>query len=168
MRFDHVGVATRDAADLADLFDGLLDAPVAHEETFDGMSVVFLELDDSGYFELLEPTAGGAIASYLDREDRESTTSRSRPTTSRPRSAAPAISGSTSSTRPRRGVGPRGRVPPPALDGRCARGVRRTLKGAYIRDGDRFNRTAGRPPTVFRDLSRPIRTGMPTYPGDPT
>jgi len=68
MRFDHVGVATRDAADLADLFDGLLDAPVAHEETFDGMSVVFLELDDGGYFELLEPTAGGAIAGYLDRE----------------------------------------------------------------------------------------------------
>ena len=68
MRFDHVGVATRDATDLAALFDGLLDAPVAHEETFDGMSVVFLELDDGGYFELLEPTAGGAIAGYLDRE----------------------------------------------------------------------------------------------------
>jgi methylmalonyl-CoA/ethylmalonyl-CoA epimerase len=68
MRFDHVGVATRDATDLAALFDGLLDAPVAHEETFDGMSVVFLALDDGGYFELLEPTAGGAIADYLDRE----------------------------------------------------------------------------------------------------
>ncbi|MFC7186393.1 methylmalonyl-CoA epimerase [Halorubrum yunnanense] len=68
MRFDHVGVATRDAADLADLFDGLLDAPVAHEETFDGMGVVFLELDDGGYFELLEPDDGGAIADYLDRE----------------------------------------------------------------------------------------------------
>ncbi|MFC7324230.1 methylmalonyl-CoA epimerase [Halorubrum rutilum] len=68
MRFDHVGVAARDAADLADLFDGLLDAPVAHEETFDGMAVVFLELDDGGYFELLEPVDGGAIADYLDRE----------------------------------------------------------------------------------------------------
>jgi len=68
MRFDHVGVATRDAADLADLFDGLLDAPVAHEEMFDGMSVVFPEPDDGGYFELLELTAGGAIAGYLDRE----------------------------------------------------------------------------------------------------
>jgi methylmalonyl-CoA/ethylmalonyl-CoA epimerase len=68
MRFDHVGVATDDAADLADLFDGLLDAPIAHEETFDGMEVVFLELDGGGYFELLEPTAGGAIADYLDRE----------------------------------------------------------------------------------------------------
>jgi len=68
MRFDHVGVATRDAADLADLFDGLLDAPIAHEETFDGMDVVFLELDGGGYFELLEPAAGGAIADFLDRE----------------------------------------------------------------------------------------------------
>ncbi len=68
MRFDHVGVATRDAADLANLFDGLLDAPVAHEETFDGMDVVFLELDDGGYFELLAPAEGGAIADYLDRE----------------------------------------------------------------------------------------------------
>ena len=68
MRFDHVGVATRDAADLADLFDGLLDAPVAHEETFDGMTVVFLDLDGGGYFELLEPAEDGAIADYLDRE----------------------------------------------------------------------------------------------------
>ena len=68
MRFDHVGVATRDAADLADLFDGLLEAPIAHEETFDGMDVVFLELDDGGYFELLEPTDDGPIADYLDRE----------------------------------------------------------------------------------------------------
>ena len=68
MRFDHVGVATRDAADLADLFEGLLDAPVAREETFDGMAVVFLELDGGGYFELLEPDEDGAIADYLDRE----------------------------------------------------------------------------------------------------
>ena len=68
MRFDHVGVATRDATALADLFGGLCDAPVAHEETFDRMRVVFLELDDGGYFELLEPDAGGTIADYLDRE----------------------------------------------------------------------------------------------------
>ena len=68
MRFDHVGVATRDATALADLFGGLLDAPVAHEETFDGMRIVFLELDGGGYFELLEPDAGGTIADYLDRE----------------------------------------------------------------------------------------------------
>ncbi|GAB3416054.1 methylmalonyl-CoA epimerase [Haloparvum alkalitolerans] len=68
MEFDHVGVATDDAAALANLFDDLLDAPVAHEETFDGMRVVFLELDGGGYFELLEPREGGAIADYLDRE----------------------------------------------------------------------------------------------------
>ena len=66
MEFDHVGVATDDAAALANLFDDLLNAPVAHEETFDGMRVVFLELDDGGYFELLEPREGGAIANYLD------------------------------------------------------------------------------------------------------
>ena len=68
MRFDHVGVATREAAGLADLFTGLLDAPVVHEETFDGMCVIFLELDDGSYFELLEPRDGGTIADYLDRE----------------------------------------------------------------------------------------------------
>ena len=68
MRFDHAGVATRGAADLAGLFADLLAAPVAHEETFDGMAVVFLELDEGGYIELLEPTEGGPIAEYLDRE----------------------------------------------------------------------------------------------------
>ncbi|MBP1923035.1 methylmalonyl-CoA/ethylmalonyl-CoA epimerase [Halorubrum alkaliphilum] len=67
MRFDHAGVATRDAADLAELFADLLDAPVAHEETFDGMRVVFLELG-GGYIELLEPTEGGPIADYLTRD----------------------------------------------------------------------------------------------------
>lgn len=67
MEFDHVGVATDDAAALANLFDDLLDAPLAHEETFDGMRVVFLELDGGGYFELLEPREGGAIANYLDK-----------------------------------------------------------------------------------------------------
>ena len=68
MRFDHVGVATRDAAALAGLFGDLLGAPVAHEETFDGMRIVLLELDDGGYLELLEPEACGTIADYLDRE----------------------------------------------------------------------------------------------------
>ena len=66
MRFHHVGVATEDAAGLADLYAGLFGAPVAHEETFDGMRVVFLELDEGGYFELLEPREGGTIARYLD------------------------------------------------------------------------------------------------------
>ncbi len=66
MRFDHVGVAARDAAALADLFDDLLDAPVAHEERFGDLRVVFLELDDGGYLELLEPADDGTIARYLD------------------------------------------------------------------------------------------------------
>jgi methylmalonyl-CoA/ethylmalonyl-CoA epimerase len=66
MEFDHVGVATDDAADLADRFTELLGAPVVHREVFDGMTVVFLDLG-GGYFELLEPRDDGTIARYLDR-----------------------------------------------------------------------------------------------------
>lgn len=65
MEFDHVGVATDDAAGLAELYAELFETPIAHEETFDGMHVVFLDMGD-GYFELLEPSGEGAIASYLD------------------------------------------------------------------------------------------------------
>jgi methylmalonyl-CoA/ethylmalonyl-CoA epimerase len=66
MHFDHAGIATDDAAALAEQYEALLETPVAHEETFDGMQVVFLDLGD-GYFELLEPlTDEGAIARYLD------------------------------------------------------------------------------------------------------
>jgi methylmalonyl-CoA/ethylmalonyl-CoA epimerase len=69
MHVDHVGVATDDAAALADLYTELFDAPIAHEETFDGLRVVFLDLDESGYFELLEPVEDGTtIGRYLDRE----------------------------------------------------------------------------------------------------
>jgi len=68
MRFDHVGVATRDAAAMANLFGALLDAPIAHRETFDGLDVTFLDLGN-GYLELLEPIDDeGPIPSYLDRE----------------------------------------------------------------------------------------------------
>jgi len=63
--FDHLGVATRDAAALADLFGSLLGAPVAHEEHFDGLAVVFLAVGD-GYLELLEPHEGGAVERFLD------------------------------------------------------------------------------------------------------
>lgn len=68
MEFDHAGIATDDADWLAALFEDLLDAPIVHEEEFDGLEVVFLDLGN-GYFELLEPTAEaeGAIARYLDR-----------------------------------------------------------------------------------------------------
>jgi methylmalonyl-CoA/ethylmalonyl-CoA epimerase len=68
MRFDHAGVATDDATALAELYASAFDAPVAHEETFDGLSVTFLDLGN-GYFELLEPLpeSEGAIPRYLDR-----------------------------------------------------------------------------------------------------
>ncbi|MFB6123397.1 MAG: methylmalonyl-CoA epimerase [Haloferacaceae archaeon] len=66
MHFDHAGIATDDADGLASLFGDLFDLPVAHEEEFEGMTVVFLDVGD-GYFELLEPGDDGAIARYLDR-----------------------------------------------------------------------------------------------------
>ncbi|WP_336023862.1 methylmalonyl-CoA epimerase [Halobellus salinisoli] len=66
MAFDHLGIATTDGASLAATFEALFDAPVVHEETFDGMAVRFLQLD-GGYFELLEPEDGGTIARFLDR-----------------------------------------------------------------------------------------------------
>ncbi|WP_435064752.1 methylmalonyl-CoA epimerase [Halobaculum sp. EA56] len=67
MHVDHAGVATDDAAGLAALYTDLLDCEVAHEEEFDGMAVVFLDVGGS-YLELLEPLDGeGAIADYLDR-----------------------------------------------------------------------------------------------------
>ena len=68
MRFDHAGIATDDADALAELYTDLFDTPIVHEETFNGMAVVFLDCED-GYFELLEPLDGdGAIARYLDRD----------------------------------------------------------------------------------------------------
>lgn len=69
MHVDHVGVATDDAAALADRYSELFDAPIAHEETFDGLRVVFLALDGDGYFELLEPVEDGTtIGRYLEKE----------------------------------------------------------------------------------------------------
>jgi methylmalonyl-CoA/ethylmalonyl-CoA epimerase len=68
MRFDHAGIATEDTAALAEQYEVLLDVEIAHEETFDGMKIVFLDFGN-GYFELLEPvTEDSAIASYLDRK----------------------------------------------------------------------------------------------------
>jgi len=65
MRFDHAGVATPDADEAAERFGRLLDAPVAHEETMDGLRLVFLALEN-GYFELLEPVDdGGVVARFL-------------------------------------------------------------------------------------------------------
>jgi methylmalonyl-CoA/ethylmalonyl-CoA epimerase len=69
MEFDHAGVATDDLDGLADLYDGLLDAPVVHEEQFEDLRVAFLDVG-GGYLELLEPLpdAEGALPRYLDRE----------------------------------------------------------------------------------------------------
>jgi methylmalonyl-CoA/ethylmalonyl-CoA epimerase len=68
MELDHAGIATDDADALAELYTDLFDTPIVHEETFDGMAVVFLDCGN-GYFELLEPLDdGGAIARYLDHD----------------------------------------------------------------------------------------------------
>ncbi len=67
MQFDHAGIATDDADALTEQYAALFDATVAHEEQFDGMQVVFLDLGN-GFFEVLEPLSDqGAIANYLDR-----------------------------------------------------------------------------------------------------
>ena len=65
MNLDHIGIATDDAASLAELYADLLGTSVVHEELFDGMRIVFLEMDH-GYFELLEPEEDGPIKRYLD------------------------------------------------------------------------------------------------------
>jgi methylmalonyl-CoA/ethylmalonyl-CoA epimerase len=66
--FHHLGVATGDADATAAVFRSLLGTPVAHEETFEGMTVRFLGLSN-GYLELLEPAddVDGPVARHLDR-----------------------------------------------------------------------------------------------------
>lgn len=67
MRLDHVGVATDDATGLVELFTELLDASVDHEESFDGMEIVFLDAEGSE-LELLEPVGEeGPVARFLKR-----------------------------------------------------------------------------------------------------
>ncbi|AEH38832.1 methylmalonyl-CoA epimerase [Halopiger xanaduensis] len=65
MQFDHAGIATDAAAELGDRYETLFGLEIAHEETFDGMRVVFLDCGN-GYLELLEPLEDGTIAQYLD------------------------------------------------------------------------------------------------------
>lgn len=67
MELDHIGIATPESAGLADTLTALFDTSVAHEETFDGLEVVFLEVG-GGYLELLEPLEGGTVQRFLDRE----------------------------------------------------------------------------------------------------
>ncbi|MFC7142195.1 methylmalonyl-CoA epimerase [Halosimplex aquaticum] len=68
MEFDHAGVATDDRDALIDLYGTILDASVAHEETFGELRVAFLDMGN-GFIELLEPTADaqGPIPNYLDQ-----------------------------------------------------------------------------------------------------
>lgn len=67
MHLDHAGIATTDAAGLAEQYCGLFDTELVHEEQLDGMRIVFLDFGDA-YFELVEPLEDdGAIARYLDR-----------------------------------------------------------------------------------------------------
>jgi len=65
MQIDHVGIATGDADAVADQYAALFGADPVHEEHLNGIQVVFLDCDN-GYFELLEPTDDGLIASYID------------------------------------------------------------------------------------------------------
>ncbi|RQG91318.1 methylmalonyl-CoA epimerase [Natrarchaeobius halalkaliphilus] len=65
MHFDHAGIATEDARELAELYETLFGLEAIHEEEFDGMRIVFLECD-GGYFELLEPLEEGPIAKYIE------------------------------------------------------------------------------------------------------
>jgi methylmalonyl-CoA/ethylmalonyl-CoA epimerase len=66
VRVDHAGIATDDAPSIVEQYTALFDCDVAHEETFDGMEIRFLDLGNC-YFEVIEPLDGGAIADYLDR-----------------------------------------------------------------------------------------------------
>jgi len=66
MRLDHVGIATDDAAALAEQYGTLLGCERVHGETFEGTRVVFLDCGNCA-LELLEPVdSEGAVARYLD------------------------------------------------------------------------------------------------------
>lgn len=65
-QFDHAGIATEDADGLADLYVDLCGCERVHEETFRGMTVVFLDVGN-GYFELLEPQTESVIGDYLSK-----------------------------------------------------------------------------------------------------
>ena len=66
MQLDHAGIVTDDAPALADQWTGLLECEIAHEEDYDGMWMVFLDVGNT-YFELIEPRDGGTIADYLEQ-----------------------------------------------------------------------------------------------------
>lgn len=65
MHFEHAGVATHEAEELAFVYEDLLGLEIVHEERFEGMEILFMELEN-GYFELIEPLEDGPISEYLD------------------------------------------------------------------------------------------------------
>ena len=65
MDFHHIGIATREAEELATLFSELTRAPIVHNEVVDGKKLVFLELDDGGLLEFLQPGGEDNIDRYL-------------------------------------------------------------------------------------------------------
>jgi methylmalonyl-CoA/ethylmalonyl-CoA epimerase len=68
MRFDHAGIATPDADAVVELYTELFDVPVVHEEEYEGMWMVFLDMGN-GYFEVIEPLEeDSTIGRHLDRE----------------------------------------------------------------------------------------------------
>jgi methylmalonyl-CoA/ethylmalonyl-CoA epimerase len=66
VRLDHIGIATTDAAELADLYVDLFDATVAHTESGD-IDFVFVEVNGN-YFEFLESVDTGTDIGQHVRE----------------------------------------------------------------------------------------------------
>ena len=67
MQLDHAGVVTDDADALATRYADLLDGEIAHEEEFDGMRMVFLDVGNT-YFELIEPREPGTVKDFLEND----------------------------------------------------------------------------------------------------
>lgn len=65
MEFHHIGIATREAAELADVFSELSNVPIVHDEVVDGKKLVFLELDGGGLLEFLQPGGEDNIDRFL-------------------------------------------------------------------------------------------------------
>lgn len=65
MQLDHAGIVTDDADALAEGYAELLAGEIAHEESYDGMRMVFLDVGNT-YFELIEPREEGTVMDYLE------------------------------------------------------------------------------------------------------
>ncbi|MGM0592260.1 MAG: VOC family protein [Halobacteriota archaeon] len=65
MDFHHIGIATREADELAAIFSELTNAPIVHEEVVDGKKLIFLELDGGGFLEFLQPGGEDTIEKFI-------------------------------------------------------------------------------------------------------